>query len=361
MTKTVNYFIIVMFVFAQKGGIILMKKQFKKILATILVTSMATSIGFPALAEGTVNNFEDDTVIVFQNDGHGQYTKVHKDLRMYENVDTIQAVSLENKDIFQVSEDQFLIPAYDNTYTLAEKIELDSTNVDNTISLLGTYEISDKLKDDIVENIERENENNNDDFYIDLFVPSAENETKSAKSTNYFDYMGHKLRNVFVEYNNCSTEMIKQNGSSAKNKADSFVNFTISCVGCVSQTIGIFGAGKSALDMFIAFNGPVSVGTSQDKTYTSLLYNKKTMQTDCYSDSVSMWEEGCLSRYASIYQNSTYQFYSSNGKDKLIQTNLSTTYISKHYADYQFAINNAPVCYIDPYIYVNLYGTRIQL
>lgn len=147
----------------------------------------------------------------------------------------------------------------------------------------------------------------------------------------------------------------------AKKKADAFVNFVLSSVGCASLTVGIFGAGKSALDFFISLHGPVLYGTNDDKTYSVLVYDKKTKETYYYNPYVEEWEEGCFSQYVKMKRNDTYQFYSSNGESELEKTPLNTEYTTEHYNDPLFAVYSAPICYIDAYIFTTLYGSTLRL
>ena len=44
----------------------------------------------------------------------------------------------------------------------------------------------------------------------------------------------------------------------------------------------------------------------------------------------------------------------------LCKTDLNTKYTSEHYYDPEFAVLNAPVCYLDDPIYIELYGTSFR-
>ena len=345
-----------------------MRRTVKKIIATVLTAAMAIGATVPAYADmnNDIKNDEIGKQVCFRNNGHGQYILIQdtaigaKNISMQAGNDIIQAEVTDREDFYQISENQYLVQAYSNVYTLAKKIHLNPFDFNANLDVLDSYNISEALKEDIKENIEKEQNKNNDNFTVDLYVPSVNN-AKNTTNVEYFDYNGYRIRNTIVDYGYLSTDLIKKDGSKAKNEAAALKNFGLSCAGCIYKTVGIFGAGKSALDLYIAKYGAVSSGSATDKTYTTLLYNKYTKQTDCYNKAVSSWEEGCLSKSVYIYQNTTYQYYASNGKELFSQSPLSETYNSEHYTDVQFAINTAPVCYIDSDIYVTIYGKTVRL
>lgn len=309
-----------------------------------------------AIAADTSNQIEK---IYFQYYGNGQYGKTIETRTV--NIDSriIEAIATESEDIYLVDGNEYLVQVSQDIYTLAEKIEIDETDFNANTSIFEMYSIPEKLRDDIEENIEREALNDNEDFSISLYVPA--NISLLSSSATDFTYQGHKLRNYIVDYNNCSVGPVNKNGSNAKNAAASLTNFVLSCVGCVSKTVTIFGLGVSAYDVYASIHGEVQYGSQGDKTYSLLVYDKKTKDTHYYDPYVQTWQEGCFSQYVKMKRNDTYQFYGATGKSELTKKTLSTTYWTEHYYDPLFAVQAAPVGFVDNYIFVNLYGTSCRL
>ena len=335
-----------------------MKRWMKKFAAVVATAAMVCSVGMPAFA---VNEFNGVGEVTFQNDGHGQYTRLDIREQVYNSVvgnelEVVQALPTEDEGFYKVSETQYLVQAYDDVYTMSSKVELDPIDVKANTEIFEMYEISEALQKDITENIERENRKNNSEFIVELYVPST-----VMRETSTFQYNGHLLRNVVANYKGSSVGPIGKEGVGTKDKANSLFNAILSTVGVKSKTVSLFGAGKSALDVFIAVHGPVIVGTSDDKTWTMLDYNSHTKEIDYYNPIMACWEEGCLTRYAELTKNTTYQFYGSTGKSYTTEKTLSEVYTSEHYDDPQFAINTAPVLFIDGYIYTEFYDSKIKL
>lgn len=298
----------------------------------------------------------------FYCDGNGKYVMINVSSysqRLNNDEDIIEALPTDSEEIFALNQNEYLIRAYDNVYFAANKISISGDFAQMSKALENSCEISDTLLADIDENITREQENENPDFEVELYVPTGV--TTNSTNSNEFTYNGHKLRHYLVNYKNCSTGMKEKNGTKTKDFASALVDFVISCVGCASATVSLFGAGKSALSVFTAAYGQVTVGSQDDRINTNLIYDKTTKEIQYYNPISKTWDDGCFTRSVTFTRNDTYQFYSSNGNSLLKQTSLNKAFYSEHYYDYQFAVETSPVLYIDDYIYATLYGNKIRL
>ena len=330
----------------------------KRILSALLSLTLLISLSTPAFA---TSQSEGSDSLFFLDSGNGCYTLINTTRSTTtRSSELVKALPTETDGVFFISESLYLVESSQNIFTLSQKVSLNSVNNGANQEIFNTYGISERLQNDIAENIARERANGNSEFSVSLYVP-ASSSTRSGEETTYTTENGYTCKDYIVTYNNCRTDPVEKNGVSAKNFADAFINFVISSVGCVSTTVGLFGAGKSAFDLFVAAKGNVSHGTQSDLTYSLLIYDKKTKDTYYYNPYVREWEEGCFSQYVSMKRNDTYQYYVANGESQLIQTALTEKYWTEHYYDPEFAVYSAPICYIDAFIFVNLYGTSIRL
>lgn len=327
----------------------------KKLLATLLTTVMVFNFGCIAFAANSNPASE-----LFLNCGDGRYVNFAPTRTTLTNhFDVIEATPTETDGILWIEESLYLLETTESFYTIAERVNLNSHNNNANQTIYNAYNIPERLQKDIAENIARENENGNPEFSVNLYVPPR----ASAQSTQELTYTtenGHKCKDYVVTYSNCRTDPVDKNGVDAKSHADSLINFTLSAVGCVSETVGIFGAGKSAYDLFADLFGSVKVGTQDDLTYSLLVYDKKTKDTFYYNPYIEEWEEGCFSYFVHMKRNDTYQFYGATGDSYLCKTDLSTKYTSEHYYDPDFAVLSAPICYIDAPIFIKLYGASFR-
>lgn len=336
-----------------------MKKKFKKAIAVILTMAMAMSVGVPAFAMDNENK-----TVYFACDSEGRYTMLNTaTLRSGQTMEKniVQAQVTENDGFYKLSGNEYLVEAYDDVYTKAKKIPLNASDYSANKNIMEEYNLSNALKKDIEDTINMQKMNGNFALTVDLYVPSSSisNNTRAFNDETF--YYGHNnlMRNTYVNYGNCSTDMVKKEGTDTKNIADSFMNLVISSVGCISDYVAVFGIGMSALDFFEDAFGPVERGTSADKLYLALSYKKYTKQIDYYDPYIQEWGEGCLTRYVQVYEMNGQQFYGDTGATQPIQLPLNEEFTSQHYNDYQFAINTAPVCYIDPVITTMLLGTHV--
>lgn len=327
---------------------------------TSILLVLALLISFPLTALAATPSKTSNSVF-FLDAGDGRYLNIGStDTATTRSSQLIEAFPTETDGIYLISDSLYLVETTQRFFTLSEKVNLNSRNNSSNQVIYNSYGISERLQKDIAENIARERDNGNLEFSINLYVP-ANNSARSSQETTYTTENGYTCKDYIVTYNNCRTDPVDKNGATAKTHADSFFNFVISAVGCVSTTVALFGAGKSAFDLFVDLHGSVSSGTQSDLTYSLLVYDKKTKDTYYLNPYVNEWEEGCFSQYVSMKRNDTYQYYASNGESELIKTTLTKTYWTEHYYDPEFAVYSAPICFIDGYIFVDLYGETIRL
>lgn len=327
----------------------------KKFLAALLATVMVFNFGCVAFAANSSSSSKS-----FFNCGDGRYIDLASTRTALTNYsDVIEATPTKTDGILWIEESLYLVETTDSFYTLAEKVRLNSHNSSANETIYYAYNIPEKLQKDIAENIARENANGNLEFSVDLYVPPRAS-GQSTQELTYTTENGHKCKDYVVTYSNCRTEPVDKNGKNAKSHADALINFTLSAAGCASVVVGLFGAGKSAYDLFVDLFGSVPAGTQDDLTYTLLVYDKKTKDTFYYNPYIEEWEEGCFSYFVQMKRNDTYQYYGANGNSYLWKTDLSTKYTSEHYYDPEFAVLSAPVCYIDAPISIELYGTSFR-
>lgn len=159
------------------------------------------------------------------------------------------------------------------------------------------------------------------------------------------------MKDYKTKYWNCSTGMLENRTTNAKDIANAFFNLTISCVGTFSTVVSVFGIGVSALGVYQAFHGPVVYGQQGDYVSTNTIYDKIEKLTSVYI--AGNWQPGSYTYKVWLNRADVYQFYGWTGASDLQQKSISTVHYSQYYNDVAWAILNAPTVQYD-------YPVRLQ-
>lgn len=212
---------------------------------------------------------------------------------------------------------------------------------------------------------------NNDDLEIEIYADSdisSEIQPLANKpiGTTYYTYTyggtSYKMKNYTVAYRNLSTGMIEKTGIDVLNQAQAWLDFTVSALGAVSKKVTAFGIFSSAYDLFKAYRGEVVTGSSQDRIYTNLIYDRLMKET-YVADIYNYYNLDCVSYKVWLNRHDSYQYYGSTGQSCSGNHTLNEEHFSENFQ------NPNPVAiqfpegshYIDGFQYTTVFNTIVRL
>lgn len=358
----------------------------KKIISFILVTAIMITISVPTYAAEKTENAIDMTNVFICN-GHGEYILFDIDSNITEN-NELDSFSAENKitalptvdeEIFKVcNSDKYLVLTANNKYLLSDKIDVDIQNFSNNIRVFEQYNISNYLKEDMQQVIEKQKELNNNFFTVELYAPAlvVPEDNVSIMSieplgTQYYTYYyrgkNNNMKDYSVKYSNLNTGMIKKSGTSTLSTAKNTTSLVISSASIVCEVVNVFGTyanvAISAYDLFKSLRGEVVTGTGDDYISTNLIYSRIVKETYA-QDSVSKDypNAGCVSHKVWLDHNETYQYYRTKGTGELTNTQIKKEIYTKHFKNpAPTAIDNGiSTTHYDLPLTTSLYGKTVK-
>lgn len=367
----------------------------KKIISIIITICLLFSLATTALA---ANSTQVDEPLMKYN-GHGQFTiskdvadkttsiTTTSDIDNLKCGDVIRAKATEDKEIYHIIYDKYLSLAYGDTYVMADKIDIDTSDIGVNEANFKKYNVSSNIIENIKAEISKEEANGNKDFAVAIFAPSiiktstlqlSQNSNVFQSSpitfslnggqritteTAYYDYCNSgtwfSMQDYKTKYWHASTHMLENKTENAKDIANAFFNLTISSIGTISQIVSIFGVGISALSVYQTLYGPVVYGQQGDFVTTNTIYDIIHKETSVYFN--GEWEQGSYTYKVWLDRADVYQFYGWTGDSDLQKKSINTVFYSEHYNDNEWAILNAPCEQFDFPIRLQICGYNVVL
>lgn len=291
-----------------------MKKYFVLFLSLAIMANImsvpASALAFTNLTQESQSENIPDKVALRENPD-GTYT-----LLSFSNLpqrtplkrEIIYASTERDMDILRLPSGQYLTPAYDNTYVISDRIDLNTSDFNANYPLFEKYDLSKESIQSAKDAIESQIALGNYDFEFSYYIskpftiPSLSS-TSSANNSNVIVTQTGEARNYMSEHVSISR------GISTKNIADAIASLTITAIGAASTTFSIFSSGKSALDAFESYiNRTVTVPLSSDWQQIQFKYDwlEKTASVRNVSHGNLV---GCVAQ--KIWLNTVYyeQFY----------------------------------------------------
>jgi len=360
----------------------------KKIICLISIISLLIvgTVPINAYNEMLCENLITTEYFVAEYNGHGEYT-VHKingsinnnsDKKTMLPENMISIIPTEDDEMYYVSDNKYLVNVYDDKYILAEKVTINSKLYDDNIVIFDNYNIPEDVKNNIESVMISQMEMGNNDLGIELYVPAAvssdvqimANEPLGTTYYNYeYDNIIYHMMDYSVKYYNLSTGMIERTGTSALATAKTFTDFVLSIPGVVvdeivEHVISAFGLFESAYDLYVAICGPVVYGSSGDRLYTSLIYDRIVKYTYVQDPVFGDYPEpSCVAHKVWLNRHDTYQYYSSTGESHLAKESINMEFYTPNFRNPAPAAieNGFGSCQVDFPFQVTIHGTRVIL
>lgn len=305
----------------------------KKYIAMVL--SLAMVLGVMVIPAGAAKSSTPpsvpDVITVISN-GHGQYSAIppsNGSNNQNPPTDMLTAYATKDSDLFYVSGDTYLAQVTDNTYLMVQRIPLSTESADANTAIFEKYQLDNDIQDDIANTIEEQRAIGNHDFEIDLFTPSVQRSV-TYPNDNYYTYNGNNMLDKFVKYSKLSVSTGELTGTSVRNTMSKFKNLLLSAGGIAIPSVALFGVADSALAFYQSIEGvTVSRGTSADKTYTNISYDKLVKKT--FYGVGGSYLLGCTSTKVWLETNATYQYYHATGKHNYKDEYLNQTRYTPSY------------------------------
>lgn len=356
-----------------------MKRAIAYTMVTVLSFSTCTSV----FASTNSNSNEckytgansNDTIVLTYTD-HGSFEAVTTDVREITTdarestsdvvSDIVYATSTEYDGIYQLNDDKYVANVKDDIFLLVEKEDLNLEDIEANELIFEKNNLTSDLIQSIEENIQQQKAIENEDFEVSIFAPATINtkasNARARSETSYYTYDGYNFKDTIVTYKNGSSGMQEiAAGTKTKNIASKLINLVISAVGIRSKSVSIFGAGLSALDVFVVDKGPVSYGAVKDRLSGNLIYDKYEKLTAMADNGGSSYTFGyCTSYKVYIQRCDVYQFYVSTGESLTEEQGIWEYQYSENYLNPARKIeNNLPkTTYTDGRIYSTFFGGK---
>ena len=351
----------------------------KKLVCIISTVGLIFGSIVPIAAYNEIKNEEVIVAEYARYKGHGEYevcgnSMLNLESESMESGDRVGIIPTEDEEIYYISDNTYLVNAYNNTYLLSEKVQLDSQNYENNIVLFETHNVPENIKSDIAKVIATQKELGNKDFCIELFVPAKvisdvqvmANEPLGEVYYNYF-YRNHvyEMKDYSVKYKNLSSGMIEKKGLDVWDYAKLFGDFIFSIPGVADEVIiPAFGVFESAYELYASIRGPVTRASSGDRIYTDLIFDhivKYTYAPDpVYGDYPNA---GCVSHKVWLNRHDTYQFYSETGESCYEEISLNQELFTPNFENPAptAILNGISSSHVDSPITTEIFETHVIL
>lgn len=332
----------------------------------------------PVSAENSIGDFKGIKFAEYV--GHGEFEiseglsmgLINENMNTLSDGDRVRVIETEDEEIYKINDNKYLTLAYDNKYLLSDKIDVCIDDYESNHNMFERYEISQNLRDEIRDVIDKQKELGNDDFKIEIFAPSiAQNSDVQIMADeplgySYYTYNYYNqtfyMRDYSVKYHNVRTDDYEESGAATLNKAKAFINFIIAITSNWSDTISAFSLGQSAYDVYSAMWGPVGSGSSSDIMRTALVYSwihKETIARDLYGEYAG---SGCSSYKAWLDHHETYQYYGAVGEGYLTKPYIGEELYSEHFQNpAPTAIDYGYTGYTDYFLRTTIHGRSVVL
>lgn len=350
-----------------------MKKE--KIISTLLIAAILLGSMPSVCAYNQEDKRSTEDTIKLEYVGHGEFklNNLTKETAVdINNIDSVKcgsvitAQSTNNSSIYQFSDEKYLMKVDNDTYLLADKKDININDFEQNRRIFNQYDINERSIESMEQVIASQIELGNDEFSIEIYVPSAVNSepaTRGTTTTSYYSYVDEhgdtwSLRDISIKYSNLSTPMVDKNGTSALSQSQAFANVVISATGTVSNVVSAFGVGASLYDLYVAIRGPVAYSSGSDRTYSLAVFDRIEKQSQFYSEGAGQYVDGKISHKVWVNRLDTYQYYGATGYSELIKPSVNREHYSQYWDNNAMTI--LPSGWED-YITIQLYDTTIVL
>lgn len=317
------------------------KRMISLVLAMVLALSLAISASaaessYTIPAQNPMDSQEEiipDEVAVKLNPD-GTYTLVSTPsphTQLYntpeQNESLVYASTERDLDILRLPDGQYLTAAYNDTYVISKRVDLDTSNFAANYSLFEQYDISDDgiqlAKNAIESQIDIGNTDFEFSFYVsDPFTAPTTNSSSVKASNNVEVILTGEARNAM------SPHISVSKGASTKNIASTLKSTAISVAGLASSSVSIISTGVSVLKAFESYiNSSVTVPLASD--WQQIQFKYDWLEKTGYVVSSSHGKlKGCVAQ--KLWLNTIYyeQFYY-NYKSKVLAKNPNSQGVYK--------------------------------
>lgn len=364
-----------------KYGCVYMTK-FKRFVSAMLASCMMSSalmMNAGAITDYTTESSiathtEETNKLTLKDMGHGEYAITDTNDSATYSADTIIASKTDDSTILYYSENQYLVETYNNHYILTDKTTFSADEI--STKNLEQFNFSEQTNDEIQQVAAKQLALGNKDFEVEIYQPSSNNDIQLHSNepigTNYYQYTyggkTYKLKDYTVKYKTVNTGLLEQNDSNVLKVSKQFSSIVISAASAASKTIKLFvdKAGKfvTLYELYHSTFGAVKTGSSDDRTYTNLIYDrilKETYVADTRTD--GKYILGAITHKIWLNRYDTYLLFKVNGNSLFIQPQLNQEMFSKNFKNpAPAAIQSVGGTYwTDDYFNTTVLGNRILL
>lgn len=313
-----------------------------------------------------------ETEQAFVDNGHGEYTMISPSDRLASLGETVvYGTSQDNGDTYILPNGKYLTKAYEDTYLLSDKINVNIDDFMSNTEVFNRYNVSNNLRDEMQSIILAQKALGNKELVIEAYAPSIDVRQPLGDEplgTRYYTYYlngtTYNLKDYSVKYSNLSTGMKQVKDTEALPAAKEFVYFLLYKTGeGLLEQLGAFSKLLSAYEVYKQACGTVTTAQRGDLLYTNLIWDKITKETYCEDPIGEYPNPGCVSYKVWLNRHDTYQYYASTGQSYLIKPVLNKTVYSDHFANpaAEAIQNGFASTYYDPWLYTYVYSSKIQL
>ena len=329
----------------------------KKFISCLLCMSMLMGLSGPAFAASDRQTPND--VIKLREVGHGEYALVEDSSDRLD--DYITATATADSEIYHYKDNQYFLLNSPGSYILSDRIDVNTEDFDANQTVFEKYHITDADQKEMKAVIDGQKIIGNDEFSIEIYAPSATGET----TTNYYNYTyngtQYRLQDTVVAYRDIHVGPLVEEGTDVLGIAMTLGDIIISVSGATNVIVSLFGPARSAYDLYVALFGKVTTGSSQDKIWVTLKYDRLHKTTSVYSNTLNTYRAGCVSHKVWIEWAKLYQYYKSAGEEYEKQFSVNKQIFSPNFESPQVkAIQFAgDYTFIDGYIETRVLGHRL--
>lgn len=286
----------------------------KKMVSLLLCLSMVMALSVPAFAAS--EPVPHDEVIRLQEIGHGEYALAEN---LFDDPeapgDYITATATKDSEIYHYKDNQYFVQNGSGNYMLNDRIDVNIEDFDANQAAFEKYHITDADQKEMKAVIDEQKVIGNDELKIEIYAPRAAGETTTNHYTYTYNGTQYRLQDTVVAYRDIHVGPLEKRGSNVLGLAKEFGDITIDISGVTNVVISLFGYAQTAYDVYVATYGEVVTGSSDDKMWVTLKYDRLHKTTSVYSNTLNTYRAGCVSHKVWIEWANLYEYYRSVGEE----------------------------------------------
>lgn len=214
----------------------------KRAISTILASSMIFGMSSTVLSDNLKAKEDSQEMVslvtegIFEYNGHGEFTKsesasfsrnqnISNSVDNLNNGGVITASPTNDTDLYKIDEEKYLSRAYDNTFLLVDKIDVNIDNFSENEDVFTSYHISEYAQQEMQEVIAAQKELGNEEFSIEIYAPGEQDDGimpmgNAPLGTRYYNYYSFVYGRSFdmmdysIKYRTCYTDDVVVKGTS---------------------------------------------------------------------------------------------------------------------------------------------------